>query len=499
MTYRNTQSKEEKRAMERMIAQIKIDFESEIAANDKRLLKLNMAKGELLALTMQTSLYERTKAEKVVWDKQVKGLTDTIIQLEAEIEEIRSNKIYDNAFEWRFEFPEVLNDDGDFIGFDLVIGNPPYVSSKGENFNDKFKEYANSNYETSCYQIDTYILFIERSLKLQSPNGYLSLIIPNAWLNNLFLKDARKYLLLNMAIKEITNMSSGVFEEAVVDTIILIGRHKKFIERTDIKACNIREFTLIGGYNQNDFINNENCSINITVNKEVTALLHKIEEESCTLESLTSISRGVGVYHKRVGHTKEFIEKNPYQSIYRKDETFVPYIRGKNVRPYSLEWNNNSFISYGKWLAEPRDFKYFEGKRIIIRQIPSKKLIATFIEEKFIIDQSVFIAKFESDNLSVKSVLAIISSKLMSFYFRYKNGEFDILFPKIKLQHFKLFPINVKTNDYSVQLEVIIDQIQDARKTNVNEDTLALESEIDQLVYQLYGLTDEEIKIVENS
>ena len=112
MTYRNAQSKEEKREMEKLIAQIKNDFESDVAANDKRVLKLNKAKGELFALTTQTTLFDRTKAEKTTWDKQVKTLTDNIFSLETELEGIRSNKIYENAFEWRFEFPEVLNEEG---------------------------------------------------------------------------------------------------------------------------------------------------------------------------------------------------------------------------------------------------------------------------------------------------------------------------------------------------------------------------------------------------
>jgi hypothetical protein len=147
-----------------------------------------------------------------------------------------------------------------------------------------------------------------------------------------------------------------------------------------------------------------------------------------------------------VGHTKEFIHKDPYQSKTKNDETFVPYLRGRNVNDWMINWNNDSYLSYGKWLAEPREPKYFEGKRIVLRQIPSKRLIATYIEDDFITDQSVFIARFlnKENDFEPKAILALITSKLFSFYFRYYYSEFDDLFPKVKLQHFKGLPIHIK-------------------------------------------------------
>ena len=126
MTYRNAENKEQKTAMRKLIEEIKSDFESEVSKSDKRFLRLNKLKGELLNLTGQKNLFELGKKEKTVWEKKVKTVTDELNKIETELEEIKSNKIYVHAFEWRFEFPEVLNDDGDFVGFDVVTGNPPY-------------------------------------------------------------------------------------------------------------------------------------------------------------------------------------------------------------------------------------------------------------------------------------------------------------------------------------------------------------------------------------
>ncbi|MEI7424210.1 MAG: Eco57I restriction-modification methylase domain-containing protein [Prolixibacteraceae bacterium] len=220
MTYRNAESKEEKRSMEQLIAKIKNDFESEIAANDKRLVRLNKSKGELFALTTQTTLFDRTKAEKAIWDKQVNTLTNSIASLETELEGIRSNKIYENAFEWRFEFPEVLNEDGDFVGFDVVIGNPPYISLS------KIKEQS-TYFETSGFQTyskggDIYCLFYERGSQILDSNGLLTFITSNSWLRAIYGDLLKKYFIQNMQPLSLLNIEDiQIFDEATVESNII--------------------------------------------------------------------------------------------------------------------------------------------------------------------------------------------------------------------------------------------------------------------------------------
>lgn len=502
MTYRNAQNKEQKREMEGLINKIKNDFQTEIGRNDPLIKKIDKLTNELYHRFTGSFLFEPDDEygdEKVKEKRRVeqKKIEDEIVVLTNKVEEIKENKIFENAFEWRFEFPEVLNDDGDFVGFDVVIGNPPYLNSKGDTFSESFKRFAMDNFETAKYQIDTYILFIEKSLAIISGTGFLTFITPNAWLNNLFLSEVRKFILENIAINEICNMSVSVFEEASVDTIIFTGRSTNYIDTTVVKICINRQFSPHSIYSQSDFLKNENFNINIFIDRETDGILKKIESDSFFLERCSSIARGVGVYHKRVGHTKELIQNDPYQSFFKKDDTFVPYIKGKNVKSFLIDWRDNSYISYGKWLAEPREPKYFEGSRILMRQIPGKRLIATYIEEQFITDQSVFIAKFKDAKIQPKAVLGILSSSLMSFYFRTKHSEFDILFPKVKLQHFKNFPIHNRISEFQNELVEKVDYILSIKKTDPSTDTSALEAEIDCLVYELYGLTEEEIRIVE--
>jgi type II restriction/modification system DNA methylase subunit YeeA len=126
-TYRNARSKEEKREMERLIADIKSDFRSEIANNDPKIKRKAKLGGELYNLTSQTGIFEESAKQKNERKKRVAKLEQELNKVSTEIEEIKHNKIYENAFEWRFEFPEVLDEEGNFVGFDVVIGNPPYI------------------------------------------------------------------------------------------------------------------------------------------------------------------------------------------------------------------------------------------------------------------------------------------------------------------------------------------------------------------------------------
>src|SRR5690554_4736694 len=178
-TYRNAQSKEQKREMERLINEIKTNFRSEISLNDPKAKRLRALNGELFTMTNQGQLFELTKKEKADWNAKVAKLTADTQKLESEIEEIKSNKIYENAFEWRFEFPEVLDDNGDFVGFDVVIGNPPYILSR-ENFDDKAKQYFYNNFNLIHEKPNLYLLFIEKSFDILKDKGNFSFIIPNS-------------------------------------------------------------------------------------------------------------------------------------------------------------------------------------------------------------------------------------------------------------------------------------------------------------------------------
>ena len=131
-------------------------------------------------MTNQTQMFELTKREKSAWNKKLKKLTEDSKKLETIIEEIKNNKIFEEAFEWRFEFPEVLDDNGDFVGFDAIIGNPPYVYRNAEIANQK--DYYRTNYFNTSGNFDLYKFFIELGIRLNKENGFSSLITNSSFL-----------------------------------------------------------------------------------------------------------------------------------------------------------------------------------------------------------------------------------------------------------------------------------------------------------------------------
>jgi len=488
MTYRNAQSKEEKRAMEKLIAQIKNDFESDVAANDKRVLKLNKAKGELFALTTQTTLFDRTKAEKATWDKQVKTLTDTILSLETELEGIRSNKIYENAFEWRFEFPEVLNEEGDFVGFDVVIGNPPY----GAEFNSSEKIFIQENFKSYQYKFDSYIYFIELALKLLKTQGFMEYITPILWmsLDNCHL--IRSIVIKENDLRRIFIHGEGVFEEAVVNTCSFQICKSKARNELSINYDNS-----IFNVDKSTWINDNSLKIEYRLTPEIKSIIEKIKDESINLSTLGDVIQGITPYDSYRGHTPEIIQDRAFHFDYKKDDTCGKWLDGRNLNRYSVGWDG-AWLSYGNWLAAPREKRFFEGKRILFREVPGKgkKIQASIVEEEYFYGHSISPFKPNINHVDdLEYILGIVNSELISWYGKFTLSNFGKeIFPKLNPNDIKELPI---PKDFDKYIEISQRVSLILKNTIISVDTTALESEIDRLVYQLYGLTDEEIKIVE--
>ncbi|MBD3323739.1 type II restriction endonuclease, partial [candidate division KSB3 bacterium] len=166
-TYRHAASKAEKRDMERLIADIKQDVRTEISRNDPTLKRLRKLRADLETLLNQQTMFDDAKQQKAR-QRQQRKLEQEIAVLEAEIEDLKTNKIYANAFEWRFEFPEVLDDTGDFVGFDAVIGNPPYIRSEELG---KFKAYLKQNFAVFVPGGDIFSYFYELSHSILREHG----------------------------------------------------------------------------------------------------------------------------------------------------------------------------------------------------------------------------------------------------------------------------------------------------------------------------------------
>ena len=492
-TYRNAQSKEQKREMEGLIADIKSDFRSEISANDPKMKRQYRLKGELTTLTTQHSLFDLGKKEKAIWNKKVKKISEELSKLDSEIEAIKANKVFENAFEWRFEFPEVLNDNGDFVGFDVVIGNPPYGAEIDH------REFYKTKYaEVSHGQIDTYKFFIQKGLELLRINYLFSYITSDSYLEKEYFKDVRKHATIQS--KQITNIKLGddVFEEVNLPTAIIQlqkGDDKKTYRYVDLS-----------NYNRNNL---ENCFKNINFDLSEPQYESKFSVSTSILKDVNSKPlielydqvMGVKVYQKGKG--------KPKQTGYEKDnnvfianevlsEDYMPFI-SQGIKRYHYE-NKKEFIKYGQWLAEPRDIKYFQNKKLVLREIVNPRIFGCLIEYPCVVKNIAAVIIEKTDEFPLEYLLGLINSKLMTYYlFEQTPKSSNKSYPSFTSRLLKSIPIRTTDQEAIAKIKHLAIKVHNLKSINISADTTDLESEIDQIVYQLYDLSEEEIKIIENN
>jgi adenine-specific DNA-methyltransferase len=490
-TYRNAESKEQKREMEKLIADIKSDFRSEISMNDSKVKKLRKLSGDLFTMTNQVQLFEMGKKDKADWSKKVSQLTLEIQKIETEIEEIKANKIFENAFEWRFEFPEVLNDDGDFIGFDVVIGNPPYILVQTLADQNIFNYYSQT-FKTATYKIDTYALFYELGINILSSNSLLCYITPNTFLKNKHSKELRQLLLSNSLV-EIINFYTQVFEDASVDTLILMlskntqsNSNNNFV----FSAYRNNVFDLFETekvyHLQNDFIKG-NYELELDIDTNLRKLLTKIEIDTKPLSFYGRSYFGIQTFDR-----KEFVSKTKI------NDNYFPVIDGGNVKRYSYE-PNTEFVHFVKEsIKSGGDPLVYKNHRIVVRQIgvfPE----GTIVEPNIMTLNTIYNIYLHNDDIHrLRFLLSLINSKLFQFYWLKKHYDNKATFPKIKKEPIESFPIKDADTETINKHSKLVEEILNKKSQNKSVDTLDLENQIDQLVYQLYNLTELEIAVVEN-
>lgn len=501
--YKNEKSRDVKRGLQKIIDTIKGDFRTEIGRNDPKQIKLSKLSGDLYNLLNQGKLFELDSKQKKQQQERQQSLEADIDKLAKEIEEIKSNAIYKNAFEWRFEFPEVLSNEGEFEGFDVIIANPPYVFAR-ENFTPAMKDYFISNYKASQYQVNLFLLFIERAIPLLKNKGQYSLIIPNSLLMVSSAQRLRKHLLEETALHEIINLMGNTFEGINVETIIISGKreNKDHTNKIAVYINEGTEFILSHSKEQNLFMQNEGTELTVFSNNASDELTVKLRSGSVILDNLVKIKAGLQAYEKGKGipkQTDEDVKSRPYDYNFKFDKNTYEYLEGKDVCRYQLKWSG-TFLKYGENLAAPRTFNIFNGKKIIIREITGKypqSIIATYSEDIFLFNRSnIAIVENAKSTVSLKYILAILNSKLLSHYFVNNTAKsVRRLFPKLILEDLRKFPIKEIGSKEQEPFIELVDKIILLKQQG--EDSNDFEKKIDELVYELYDITPDEQKIIE--
>ncbi len=537
-TYRNAENKEQKREMENLISSIKSDFRNEFSLNDPKAKKQRKLSGDLFTLTNQGQLFEKNKNEIADWNKQVLHLTDELKKLDTEIEEIKNNKIYDNAFEWRFEFPEVLNHDGDFVGFDVIIGNPPYFSNSTMESNTQ-QYFTAAGYKTFTKNADIYCLFIELAKKIGNNYGINHLIVSNKWLTANYGLKTRTFLTEHTSTIFIIDFNKfQVFDEASVDSCLLSFSNKNG-KTTDYLEFDIKDKseTVV------DFLNNITSAtktISLNDNWNIGGFEYQTIKEKIALNGKQLINWDVKFYRGiTTGFNEAFVideaTKNKLLAADKKNSNVIkPLLRGRDIKKYGFVHNNLwliftqrgfnenkykfiiEYLSKFKLKLTPKindeivgrktgNYKWFEVQDV---SVYSKE----FEKEKLVFTKASKIQAFAYDNQGhfvlntsyiltgekLKYLLAILNSKLVQFAFKnfYQSGGIE---GEITIQAIEQIPIAYPTTKQEIKITKLVEQILDKKNQNPNSILTNLETQIDQIVYQLYNLTKEEITVIENS
>ncbi len=392
-------------------------------------------------------------------------------------------------FNWQKAFPHVFNSGG----VDCVIGNPPYVSIK--ELSMESVAYYLDNYETGKGQSDLYSLFIERGIQLLNSKGVISYIVPDSLNDRSNFILSRQQLLEKTFLREIVTLNN-VFSDANVGSTIFIScknnnKQVKLFKTKNLITFIANEFQKIET-TVDKLKNNENYNF-IFVDKDEIEILIKVFEHKKLLE-LSFLGRG------------EELSKKASVISRIKTKTTLPFISGNDFGRYIIK----EISSYIDKVEIKKDIEKLYREKIIVRQV-GKNITATIDELNCVTPQSVY--TIVPNKVNIKYLLALLNSKLFDFIYqkKYKTKE---IFPRILLENLKALPIKIinekNKTEFRKQNEIIklVDQLL---KLNKEKAEIKLQSKmellqnkmdycedrINEIVYELYGLTKDEIKIVE--
>lgn len=486
--YRNAQNKDQKHQMENLISDIKGDFRSEIASNDKKVIKLNKLNGELFTITNQTQLFERSKKEITAWNKQVKKLTTDTLKLETEIEEIKNNKIYENAFEWRFEFPEVLDDNGDFVGFDVVIGNPPYLPL--EDFDNLSKSYFKTHYDLVERKYESSVLFIILGLEISKKKCLLSYIAPLTWQTGENYSVLRKKMFSEWGIHKVVNLPFDIFVDAYIDTAIYLLTNipadsyeiHSFKKKESHKELKQLAFNKIN----KDLILEPKYKL--ILNPLVFKIIKRLDQYKFEkLGDITISTQGLS--------PSRFPVTNEGDLSLR-----FPYLKSGNAYNYTLVVDELYDTTLrGKESLTPF---YKGGEKILIRRIINRqdRLSVGYTDRRLVFKKDINPFIVTNNKYDTKYVLGILASRFISyFYVNVSSIALKDDFRQTTLGELREILIPKLTLEGQQGIMAVVNKIIAIKNHDLESDTTSLESKIDEMVYKLYDLTEEEIAIVEAS
>ncbi|MDZ4808145.1 MAG: N-6 DNA methylase [Bacteroidota bacterium] len=405
------------------------------------------------------------------------------------------------AFNWKTAFPKVFKDDG----FDVVIGNPPYIMLQTMENREVF-DYALEKYKSAKYKIDTYQLFTERAIQLSKPKGESAFITPNSFLKNIHSEPIRKILIENTTIQEILLFNYFVFKSASVDTSIFILRKGKPSPKAKLsvkKAETEFEVTEVNSLFQSSLKQNSNLNFNLSITESDRKILQKIESSQTTpLKKLCEAYFGIQTY-----------DRDTYVTLNKKNKDYVPVIDGGNIERFYLNKPSEYVNFIPSAIKSGGDKQVYLKDRICIRQI-GKTPIAAIVPAKIYTLNTIYNVYLKDKNSeSLVYILAIIDSNVIKYFWVKNHFDEKDTYPKIKKEAILSIPlVQLKIQNQKAirsgiikQANTLIQLYKDSHITSKGADNRTqhridyLKEEINKKVYELYGLSKKEINIIEKT
>lgn len=400
-------------------------------------------------------------------------------------------------FLWHTYFADVFEQGG----FDIVIGNPPY----GVSIKDDYRKAVVTSWgNVPDYEI--YYYFIVLAAPLLKEKGIMSYIIPNTFLFNTFAKHFREMLVEKWNVLEILDCTKfPIFESAVVrNAINLFQKDSEGSKQVGYRnTANVTSFSDLLE-REREFMTvesllamNQNWGLAYFLPTSIRNVVNLISSSPLAVKDVfPEISQGLIAYDKYKGQSEEIIKSRAYHSFVYKDG-LKKWLWGEDVTRYNLTWNGKEYIDYCNGIANPRNPSFFVGKRMLVREITNPSIFAALIEIEAYNDPSIIIVK-ESRDYPIEILVGIMNSKLATFFhFNHSPKATKGAFPKILVQDIKEFPLPKVNSDERKILMRLVDDVTTIKKGKSIAETSVLENQIDFLVYHLYGLTYDEVLIVD--
>ena len=393
-------------------------------------------------------------------------------------------------------------------GFDAVIGNPPY----GAEIPSEQVTYLSKKHGAGEKFPDSYIFFIIKALLLLKKSERISFIVPNTFCDLESLDEFRKWILTENSILSIWQ-SGWAFKDAVVDTLVFVAHKDKPTTESSV-LIEIDDKTY--ERKMSSFVTNELCKIDYRNSEDDKQLLSKIADNTIPLSEIATVKAGVKMYERGKGtppQTRELIKLRPFSTKEEQPVGWKTLYRGKHISRYAFA-SPDEFVNYGEWLAAPRKPELFTSPKILMRRTDDR-LLASLDNDNAICVNSCHVIKFKkaSQSLSYSYILGLLNSRLMQRIFELQNPQMvDKVFAEVKVIYVLRLPIRTldfdnpadkAMHDKMVALvERMLDLHRQAGLTVVQRGLVeqrieAVDREIDELVYRLYGLSEAEVGIVE--